>query len=153
MNAVPKQLDGALVTIGCQHAGTAELKELQIAVMRDQGADVEFAGGVETAILFSERLPQQPIGADDGRPIQRAAIARGMVEHQQVVADRVIAIDVAAREQPARIRDRRPFLVENAIAKFLRLPHLGGGLRQAHFQRADAAKALRWPVRARGPCL
>ena len=81
------------------------------------------------------------------------AVARGVVEHQQVVADRVIGIDVAAREQAPGVRDRRAFLIEHAVAQFLRLPHFGGGLRQPHFERADAAEALRRPVRARRPGL
>ena len=77
----------------------------------------------------------------------------GMIEHQQVVADRVIGIDVAAREQPARIGDGGTFLVENAIAQFLRLAHFGGGLRQPDFQRAETAEALRRAMRARRPGL
>ena len=67
------------------------------------------------------------------------AVARGMIEHQQVVAERVIGVDVAAREQAARIGDCRTLLVENAVAQFLRLAHLGGGLRQADLQRAEPA--------------
>jgi hypothetical protein len=35
-----------------------------------------------------------------------------VIEHQQVIANRVIGIDVAAREQPARIGDGRALLVK-----------------------------------------
>ncbi len=106
-DAVPQQFDRALVAVGRQHAGAAELEELQIAVARDQRADVEFAGGVEAAILLRQRLAQQPIGADHRRSVGGLPVAGGMIEHQQVIADRVIGIDVAAREQPARIGDGR----------------------------------------------
>ena len=150
---MPQQLDRALVAVGRQHAGAAELEELQIGVARDQPADVEFARRVEAAIFLRQRLAQQPIGADHRRPVGVLAVAGGMIEHQQVVADRVIGIDVAAREQPARIGDGGTLLVENAIAQFLRLAHLGGGLRQPHFERAEAAEALRRAMRARRPGL
>ena len=118
---------------------------------RHQPADVEFGGGVEAAVFLGQRLPQQTIGADHRRTVGVLAVARVVIEHQQMVADRVIGIDVAAREQPARIGDGRTLLVENAIAQFLRLAHFGGGLRQPHFQRAETAQALRRPVRARRP--
>ena len=124
-----------------------------IAVARDQPANVEFARGVKAAVILGQRLAQQPISADDGRPVAGRAVARGVVEHQEVVADRVIAIDVAAREQPAGIGDGRTFLVENPVAQFLRLADFGGGLRQPDFERADAAEALRRAMRARGPGL
>ncbi len=101
---------------------------------RDQRANVEFARGVEAAIFFRHRLAQQAIGADHRRPVGVLLVAHGVVEHQKVVADRVIGVDVAPREQPPRIGDGRALLVENAIAQFLRLPHLSGGLRQPHFQ-------------------
>ena len=48
-DAVPQQLDGALVAIGRQHAGAAELEEVRSAMAREQAADVEFAGAVEAA--------------------------------------------------------------------------------------------------------
>ena len=152
-DAVPQQLDRALVAVGRQHAGAAELEELQVAVARDQPADVEFARGVEAAMLLGQRLAQQPIGADHRRPVARMPVARGMIEHQQVIADRVIGIDVAPREQPAGIGNGRAFLIEHAVAQFLRLAHFGGGLRQPHFERAEAAEALRRPMRARRPGL
>jgi len=153
VNAMPKQLDSPLVAVWCEHAGAPELEELQVAVSRDQFPDAEFAGGIESAILFGQRLPQQTIGSDNRRPIKRIAVARGMVDYQQMVADCVVAIDVAPRKQPARIGDGRTFLIENAITKFLRLPYLGSGLGQSHLERADAAEALRGPVCARSPCL
>ena len=83
VDAVPQQFDGALVAIGRQHAGAAEFEELQLVVARDQAADVEFAGGVEAAMIFGELLAQQAIGADDGRAIAGLAVARIVIENQQ----------------------------------------------------------------------
>jgi hypothetical protein len=57
-----------------------------------------------------------------------------MIEHKQVVADCVIAINVASREQAARIRDGRAFLIKHAVANLLCLAHFGSGLSQPHFQ-------------------
>src|SRR5262249_29264723 len=122
MNAVPQQLDRALVAVGRKHTRAAKFEELQIAVAGDPRADVELAGAVEAAVFFGERLPQQTIRADHARAVRRAAVAHGMINDQQMVADRVIAVDVAAREQPARISDGRTFLIKYAIAQFLRLP-------------------------------
>src|SRR5260221_13425449 len=76
-----------------------------------------------------------------------------MIQHQQVIADRVIAVDIAAREKPCGVRYSRTLLVENAIAQFLRLTHLGCRLRQPDFQRTETTAALRRPVSARRPRL
>ncbi len=150
---MPQQFDGALVAIGRQHAGAAELEEVAgRGAASISGADVEFAGGVEAAIFLGELLAQQAIGADHCRLAVRTSLAV-VVEHQQVVADRVECIDVAAREQPAGIGQRRTFLIENAVAQLLRLAHFGGGLRQPHFERADAAQRLHRAMRACGPGL
>ena len=152
MDAVPQQLDGALVAVGREHAGAPELEELHVLVAGDEAGDVEFAGGVEAAKVLCQRLTQQTIGADDRRPAG-LALARVVVDHQQVVADRVIGVDVAAGKHPARIGDGRTFLIEDAIAQLLRLPYLGGGLRQPYLQRTHPAEALRRPQRPRGPGL
>ena len=52
-----------------------------------------------------------------------------------------------------RVRDGRTLLIENAVAQLLRHAHLLRRLRQPHLERADAAEALRRPVRARSPGL
>ena len=158
VDAVPQQLDRALVAILGEHAGAAELEELQLGVAADQRIDVEFVRRVEAAELLRQRLAQQAVGADHRRAgIERVAVALfailGVIDDQQVVADRVVGVDVAARQQPRRVRDRRALSIENPVAQLLRLAHLLCGLRQPHFERADAAEALRRPVRARGPGL
>ena len=53
---MPKKLDSAFVTVRCEDARTAELEKLKIFVTGDHCTDIEFAGGVEAAIVFSERL-------------------------------------------------------------------------------------------------
>src|SRR5690348_4630985 len=82
VNSVPEQFDRAFVAIGREHARTAELEELKIVVARDQRADVELAGRVKSAILFGQRLAQQPVGADHSRAIRCAAVAGGMIDNK-----------------------------------------------------------------------
>jgi len=150
---VPQELDRALVAVLGQHAGAAEFDELQIAVPFDQPANVEFAGGVEAAIVLGERLTQQTIGADHGRPALRAAVAALMIDDEKVIANGVVSIDVAAGDEARRVRHRRALLEEHAVAQLLRLTHFRRGLRQPHLERADAAEALRRPMRAGGESL
>ena len=76
---------------------------MQIAVTRDQRAEVEFARGVEAAIVLRQRLPQQPVGADHRRPVAEGRVARGMIEHQEVVAER-------SKGSTSRRANRRPGL-------------------------------------------
>src|SRR5215831_4737127 len=120
---------------------------------RKQCPDFEFSRGVETAVIFGERLPQKTIRSNHGRTIQRTTITCGMIENQQVVANGVIAIDIPASKKPRGVWDGGAFLVKDAIAQFLRLPNFSGCLCQPDFQRAYAAEALRRPVRAGGPSL
>src|SRR5262245_22653555 len=151
VDTVPEELDGALVTVGRKRAGAAKLKELKAAVTGDESADIELASGVESAIFLSERLAQKSISANHSRAVQCGAVARCVVDDEQVVTYCIIAIDVAPHEKPGRIGDRRALLVEDPIAEFLGLTYLGGGLRQAHFQRADPAQRPRRPVRSYRP--
>jgi len=58
MDAVPQKFDGTLATIGRKYARPAELKKLQTAVAGNKSADIKLAGGVESAVLLSERLAQ-----------------------------------------------------------------------------------------------
>jgi hypothetical protein len=76
-----------------------------------------------------------------------------MVENQQMIAYRVIAIDVSSREKPPRIGDGGAFFIENMVTQLLRLTDFGGSLRQPDFQRANAAETLRRPVCAGRPSL
>src|SRR5262249_8459363 len=116
MNAVPQEFNGTLVAVGCQHTRAAELEELQIAMTRNQGADVEFTAGVKAAKFFGQRLPQQPVSADNARPIP-AAIARGMIDHQQVIANRVISVDIAAGEKTGPVTECPNTLVKKSAKK------------------------------------
>jgi hypothetical protein len=78
VNTVPEKFDGALDPIGRKYARPAELKELQTAVAGNESSDIKLTGGVESAILFSERLAQQPISTNHGWPVQGTAIVRRM---------------------------------------------------------------------------
>jgi hypothetical protein len=151
VNAMPKKFNRAFVSIGREYTGTAKLQKLKFGMACKQCPDVEFSGGVEAAVIFGERLPQKTIGSNDGRTIQRATIACSMIENQQMVANSVITIDIAAGKKPCRVWDRGAFLIKDAIAQFLRLPNFGSRLCQPDFQRAYATEALRRPVRAGGP--
>jgi fused signal recognition particle receptor len=64
-------------------------------------------------------LAQQAIGADDMRPAIKA-----MINHQQVIADRIIIINVAAHLRHGRRRHRAHFVIENLVTQ-----RLGGGER------------------------
>src|SRR5262249_12518896 len=145
--------DRAFVAIGREYAGTAKLQKLKFGMTRKQCPDGEFSRGVETAVIFGERLPQKTIRSNHGRTIQGTTITCGMIENQQVVANGVIAIDIRGGKKPWGVWDGSAFLVKDGIAQFLRLPNFGGCFRQSDFQRAYAAEALRRPVRAGGPSL
>jgi len=96
-DAVPQQFHRALIAIWRLHAGAAEFEKFQIAVARDKGADIEFAGAVEAARSLCDVLTQQSIGADDrGRLSQ---LLRSMIDDQEMVAHGVEKVDVAPRER------------------------------------------------------
>ena len=94
-DAVPQQFNGALVAVTRQHAGTAELEKAQIRMTLDQAGDIEFVLGVEAAIAFSDVLPQQAVGPDH-RQLAADRGLGGVVDHQQMIADSVERILVAA---------------------------------------------------------
>ena len=95
-DAVPQQFDGALVAVGRQHTGTADFQEAQSAVALEQRADIVLADAVKTAVLRRHLLAQQPIGANH-RGTARA-VASGVVDHQEMVADRIEGIDIAPHQ-------------------------------------------------------
>ncbi len=136
-DAVPQQLDRALVAIGRQHAGAAELQEFQAGVACDQGGDVEFAGAVEAAVPLRHVLTQQAVSADHRRLARRAR--RGVVDDEQMIAHRIERVDVAARQHRGRVRRRRHLAVEDLEAQPLRAPHVGRGPRETHLERAEAS--------------
>src|SRR4249919_1812855 len=152
VDTVPEKFDGALVAVRRKHAGTAKLEELQTVMTRDESADVKLASGVESTILLGKRLAQQSISADHGRSVQRTTVMRSMINHEQVVAYRVVAIDIAPRENSGRARNRGPLLIKNLVANFLSLTYLSGRLSQPYFQCADPAHCPRSPVSARRRC-
>ena len=75
-----------------------------------------------------------------------------MIDHKQVVTYRVVAIDIAPREEPGRTGNRGPLSIENLVANLLSLAYLRRGLGQPHFQCADPAHRSRSPITARGRC-
>jgi hypothetical protein len=58
-------------------------------------------------------LAEQPVGADD------VQARRGSIDHQQMIADRVISVDVAAKCPHRRGRLRAHLVVEDLIAERL----------------------------------
>ena len=137
-DAAPEQLQRALAAIALGDAGAAELEETLARMARDQRADIEFAGAVETEIRLGDLLPQQAIGADDRRPsVDRRHRA---VDDDQVVADPVEAADVAPDQAGGRIRARAALLEEDAdSAAFAR-----GGF-PSSWWRAELRARPRWP--------
>src|SRR5579885_826567 len=63
-DAVPEELDRALVAVGGKHAGAAEFEKFERIVPLQELADIEFAFRVETAPSFRDALAQESIGAD-----------------------------------------------------------------------------------------
>ena len=62
----------------------------------DEMVDVELASRIKPPMLLGDRLAKHPIGADHARPAQPLVLAHRMIEHQQMIADRVEPVDVAA---------------------------------------------------------
>jgi hypothetical protein len=85
---------------------------------------------------------QQTVGADNRRRAPEPTRGSRMIEHQQMVADRVEGIDVAARQKIHASRHRRHFLVENLVAQPLRAPHVDRPAREPHLERTHAPQAL-----------
>ena len=138
---MPQQLDGALVAIGREHAGAAELEEAALGVARDQRVDVELAGGVEAGLAVGDLLAEQPIGADHRRRLAQPRC--GMVDHEEVIAHRIEGVDVAPRQKRRGIRHRRHLAIEDLVAQLLRAADFLGVAREADFERADASERAR----------
>ena len=105
----------------------------------EQSVDLEFRRGVEAAMTLGDLLRKQTIGADDVRAAFLSVSGR-VIDDQQMIADRIEGIDVAAGETRFGVRDRGAFLVEDAIAKPLRAAHFRRVAREPHFQRAEPAE-------------
>src|SRR5262249_38340494 len=95
-DAVPQQFHCAFVAMWRLHAGAAELEKSQVAVARNEGANIEFTGAVESARPLSNVLTQQSIGANDCRPLLQLSCP--MIDDQEMVAHGVEKVDVASRE-------------------------------------------------------
>src|SRR5947209_6235773 len=87
-----------------------------------------YRSGRERAELGCRLAPDQPVSADHG--VQPAAAA--VVEHQQMIADRVEGVAVAAYLFHARKRSRAELFIEDPIAQRLGRVDIGGALREPH---------------------
>ena len=105
----------------------------------DQAGDIELVLAVEAVIAFRHVLPQQAVGADH-RQLAADRGFGGMVDHQQMVADLVERILVAARQQGGGVGDRGAVLVEHPVAQLLRALHLALALGEPHFERSEPAE-------------
>ena len=143
-DAVPEQLHRALVAIGLEHAGAAELQKALAGVGGEQRRDVELAFRVEAGVALRHLLTQQAIGADDLRlaalSLAERAGGRVVVDDEQVVADGVIGVDVALLQAGHHVGDGRHFLMEYAVTQLLRAPDVLPARREPDFQRANPSQ-------------
>ena len=128
-DAAPQQLHDRPGAVAGIDAGAAELEDF--AGIGDQRRDVVFGGRVERADPRRRVAPDQPVGADH----RLGAAAAAVVEHQQVIADLVVAVAVAALLLGPGERPRAHDVVEDAVAQRLRRVDIGVTLRQPHLQR------------------
>ena len=106
-----------------------------------QRPDVEFVRRVEAGVAVRHFLAQQAVGADDRR--LAGSEAGVVVDDEQVVADLVETVAIAARQLRLHVGDRRHLLVEDLVAQLLRLLHLARRGGKAHFQRSDSTERFR----------
>jgi hypothetical protein len=118
-DAAPQQGDRRIVAVRRGDAAAPELEQLPAGGrLRDQRRQVVLPRRIKAVVHRRHDLAQQAIGADDVRPLAGQAV----VDDEQVVADRVIAVDVAAQRDHRRGRRRPHLVVENLVAE-----RLGGG--------------------------
>ena len=143
---VPKQLDRALVAIGLEHAGAAKLHEAMVRLARDERRDVVFALRVEAERALGDFLAQHAVGADHLVAAQTAPWLVGggaaLIDDEQVIADGVIGILIAATHLGAQRGNGRHLLVEHLIAQPLRELDVAPPPREAHFEAAYLAVHL-----------
>jgi hypothetical protein len=108
---------------------------------RQQRGDVELGRAVEAGVALRHVLAQQPTGADHARTAE--PVRRRMIDHQQVIAQRIVGIDVAPRQECGGMRDSRHLLVEHVEAQPLGAAHVGGAARQPHLERAEPSQHVR----------
>ena len=133
-DAAPEQRDGGIVAPRRGNAAAAEFEQLPAGDrLGDQWREVIFAGGIETVVRGGDRLAQQAIGADD----MRAAI-KAVIDDEQMVADHVIRIDIAAFARHGGSRSRPHFIIEDLVAQRLGGGDFGLGDGEADIELADA---------------
>ena len=104
-----------------------------------QGVDVEFGRRIKPAVCHRNLLPQQAVGADD--LIFRVAFQRP-VEHQQMIANGVIGVDVALAAHGVGRQLRIHLFDEDAISHGLRRVDFPRSACKAGFKISDAPKHI-----------
>ena len=131
----PQQLHGGvLAAISLENAGTAEFQKVAVGRhARQHRRNVVFRGGVEPAGAGGVNVAHQPVGADHGGlPV---LVGQRAVDHQEMIANLVELVEIAARFAHGRRRQSGHFLVEDAVAQALRRFDLEVGFGEAHFHR------------------
>ena len=112
----------------------------------DQRRDVVFALRVEAERPFGDLLAEDPVGPDDLLAAQRrprlVRRRRGLVDDEQMIADRVVGILIAPAQLGAQRRDGRHLLVENLVAQLLGELDVAPPAGQPHLEGADLAVDL-----------
>ena len=129
-NAAPEQLHHRTGAIPCIDAGPSQFENF--AGISDEPGDVIFGRRVERAEPGRRLAPDQPIGADDAIGTASPAV----VEYQEVIADAVVAIEVAPQRLHPGERPRSHDLVKDAIAQRLRRLDIGGVFGEPNLQRS-----------------
>src|SRR5688572_23197801 len=140
---VPKQLDGALVAIGFQHAGATQLHEVVTRSRSDKRRDVVFALRVEAERPLGHLLTQHAIRADYFLPAQAAPGLAGrdcrLVNDEEMVADGVVGILVATAQLGPQRRHGRHLFVEDLVAQPLCALDVAPAARQTYLEITDLA--------------
>ena len=116
----------------------AEAYNAQGLVPRDERADAKLGFAVEAVVLLGDLLTQQAVGADDRTRGETGGRRGRVIDHQQMIADRVESVGVAARGAHVRVGDCAAFLVEYPITQLLGAPDVVGALRKARLEGAAA---------------
>jgi hypothetical protein len=103
-----------VIVVLLRYAAAPQLEQLSAGGrLGDQRRQVVFARRVEAVVHARDDLTEQAVGADDVRPVAGHAV----VDHQQMVADRIIAVDVAAAGDHRRRRRRAHLVIEDLVAQ------------------------------------
>ena len=146
--AMPKQFHRALVAVGREHARAPQFHKAVIGRLGgNQRRYVVFARGVKSEAALGHVLAQHAVstnhlrqfGTSDGRGFARFI----EVDHQQMIADRIVGIFIAAAELGETRRHRAHLFVENLIPQPLRHFDLGAGSCQPHFEISNPAVYFR----------